>query len=74
MTNPNISNQPESMTSATMVKVGQTALEVFARPVEEYMQPGEIDDHRPLRSTPTQQRTWDPVRNHPGSVPDISQE
>lgn len=54
---------------------GRTALELLARPVEDYMT---FDDStpgpRPFVSTPTQQRTFDQQAQRPDTVPDISQE
>jgi hypothetical protein len=49
-----------------------TTLEQFlARPASDYLTPVM---HRPLRSTPTSQRTFDSQANRPDSAPDISQE
>jgi hypothetical protein len=53
---------------------GRTALELLARPVEEYRIDDTTPGPRPLRSTPTQQRTFDQQANRPDTQPDISQE
>ena len=59
------------------VALGSTALESFMRPVESYVEVCATDQPQlmpPLRATPTQQRTFDQIQNHPDTVPDISQE
>lgn len=50
--------------------VGRTVLELVAQPVDLY---GAVEatGPRPPQTTHTQQRTWDPVGNHPDSRPDI---
>ncbi len=59
--------------------VGKTVLELLAQPAESFgpaeaQQPGRPGGPRPLRSTPTQQRTFDQKAKRPDTVPDISQE
>lgn len=51
--------------------IGSTVLELVAQAAESF---GVAEAHRPLRSMPTQQRTFDQQANRPDSVPDISQE
>ncbi len=68
----NLSVEPPDL--ETVHTVGQTALELFARPAEEFTDYLTVVDGRPLHSTPTTQRTFDPQGNRPDTVPDISQE
>jgi len=61
-----------------------TAMELLAKSPEEFYeldaghpgqpQPPRPPGPRPLTSTPTQRRTFDPVNNRPDTVPDINQE
>lgn len=66
----------ETMPKEEITPITKTALEMLARPVEDFIEVEELGTPgwRPLKSTPTQQRTFDPQENRPDTVPDISQE